>query len=474
MRAAAFVAVAGYLVALIAGPPGPHPWREFGLQVTALVLIAGYAVGRAVQDRDHRGWLTPLAGWMVFMAAGNALANGPEQGSGSAPTSLSTLVFLAAYPCALLAVLNVHRGRWGVPGIGQLIEAVVSTLAIAAVFASFILPSAVEATRGGAAALFLVLAFPVFDLTVAAVVVAVVALSGSRSERMSGWLALGLALFVSADWHYALGVARGDWESGHPVDAIWVLGCAAIGLLAATGPASRRTTDSWGVASLGISLVSATAAVAVLAVGTEAHLPRAGVLLAVACVVGALLRLLTAYVDMRALVGAHHQARTDELTGLANRRVLYEVLDAVLAPHAEPTALLLADLDRFKEINDRFGHEAGDQVLVAVADRLRAVMPPDSTLVRLGGDEFAAVVRLTAETAAVTLAVTFADAVAGLQTPGETVIGASVGVVDARSEPGLTRGELLRRADVAMYRAKNAGTTVHLFTSSGGAAVATT
>lgn len=468
LRITACVAVALYLVALLAGPRGPHPWRELGFQVTALGLIASYTAIRAVRDRENRGRLVPMAGWMVLMAAGNALANGPEAGSASGLTSLSTLVFICAYPFALAAVVQVHGGRWGVPGIGQLIEAVVSTLAIAAVFVSFILPPALETTRGGAASLFLVLAFPVFDLVVAASAVAAVALSSSRSEWMSGWLALGLALFVSADWHFALGVARGDWQTGQPVDAVWVLGCAVVGLMAAAGPAARRPTDGWGVASLGISLISAAAAVSVLAIGTETRLPRAGVLLAVACVVGALLRLLTAYLDMRALAGAHLEARTDELTGLANRRVLYEALDAVLEPGAAPAALFLADLNRFKQVNDRFGHEVGDRLLVAVADRLRAVMPPDSTLVRLGGDEFAAVVQVGTRTSAVALAREFADAVAGLDTPGDAVVGASVGVVETGSAPGLGRGELLRRADIAMYRAKHAGTVVHRFTAADG------
>jgi diguanylate cyclase len=463
VRVTALVVVAGYVVALLAGPSGTQLWREFGLQVTALSLITAHAVGRAVLDRANRRRLAPLAGWMGVMTLGNALANGPEAGAPPGPTSASTVVFALVFPFALVTVVRAHRGGWRPNGLGQLMEPLVSTLAIAAGFTSFLLPQAIEASDGDVLTVLTVLAFPLLDLVVVAVVVVAVARSGASPERMSGWLALGLLLFLSADWRYALGLARGDLGAGSPIDAMWVLGCAVVGLLAAAGPPSPRSTDTWGLASLGVCLISAGAAVSVLAIGTETPLPRAGVALAAACVVGALVRLLAAYLEMRGLAEAHRLARTDELTGLANRRVLHEVLDAVLLPGAEPAALLLADLDRFKEVNDTFGHEAGDRLLVAVADRLREVMPEGSTLVRLGGDEFAAVVRLTDATGGVQLARAFTEAVSTLDTPGDTVVGASVGVVETGRERGLTGGELMRRADVAMYRAKNARTTVHRY-----------
>ncbi len=453
-----------YLLALVVGPPGPHTWRDLGLQVPALGLIAAYAIRRAVLDQDNRRWLVPLALWMSCMAVGNLLAYGPERGAPPTPTSLSTLVFTLVGPAAMTTVVRSHRGPWRPHGFGQMIEPIVSTLAIAAVFTSFLLPeavAAVDAAGGSPRELAAVLVFPLLDLVAVALVTVEIAWSGAGAQqRISGWLALGLLAFLSADWAFALGLARGEYTAGGPFDGLWVLGCAAVGLMAAAGSPTRPSTDTWGIAALGVSLISAGAAVSVLAVGTQTHVPLPGVALAVACVAGALVRLLAAYVELRELVGAHELARTDELTGLGNRRHLYGELDARLAGGA-PHAVLISDLDAFKPVNDQFGHAAGDEVLVEVADRLRRTMPADSILTRLGGDEFAAVVALTDVTSPEELAWRFAAAVETIAVPGGLVIGASVGFAETTAFPGADRGELLRRADAAMYVAKTSGTTVH-------------
>src|SRR5664279_3031595 len=84
-----------------------------------------------------------------------------------------------------------------------------------------------------------------------------------------------------------------------------------------------------------------------------------------------------------------YEATHDSLTGLANRAQLYERIAAVLAHPAAQAAVLLLDLDRFKEVNDALGHDVGDRLLVIIADRLRSSLPPEATLARLGGDEFA-------------------------------------------------------------------------------------
>ena len=91
-----------------------------------------------------------------------------------------------------------------------------------------------------------------------------------------------------------------------------------------------------------------------------------------------------------ALADSRRQALTDELTGLPNRRSAYAELDARCEAGGAVTALMI-DLDRFKELNDTLGHHAGDDALVAVAQRLGRALGDDGTLSRLGGDEFAVV-----------------------------------------------------------------------------------
>lgn len=157
-----------------------------------------------------------------------------------------------------------------------------------------------------------------------------------------------------------------------------------------------------------------------------------------------------------------HQALHDSLTGVLNRYALLDRLAGALNRlWREPSyvAVLFCDLDGFKHMNDTLGHRAGDQMLINVSERLRAVISPQNTLARLGGDEFVMICE-------------------GLSTPGQaSVIGeriraamrapfpiedreygmtVSVGIA-ATTDPNTRAEDLLRRADLAMYRAKDAG-----------------
>lgn len=155
----------------------------------------------------------------------------------------------------------------------------------------------------------------------------------------------------------------------------------------------------------------------------------------------------------------------DVLTGLPNRALLFDRIEHALcaASRYERTlALLFIDLDGFKSINDRLGHEAGDQLLVAVAGRVSSVVRKADTVARLGGDEF---VVLCERTAGAGWSASAAERITGafsrpFPLRGERLrLTASVGVADAR--PGDTARDLLRRADLAMYAAKQMGPGRH-------------
>ena len=158
------------------------------------------------------------------------------------------------------------------------------------------------------------------------------------------------------------------------------------------------------------------------------------------------------------------QALHDALTGLPNRAQLDEVVRTeVAAAHAEGhrLALLMMDLDQFKEVNDALGHGVGDRLLVAIAARLRSLLGPSTFVARLGGDEFAIVMggpqveeeaaRSTAEVVAASLRAPFTVDDLRLQT------NVSIGIALVPDHAGDTE-ELVRRADVAMYMAKRSGT----------------
>ena len=145
----------------------------------------------------------------------------------------------------------------------------------------------------------------------------------------------------------------------------------------------------------------------------------------------------------------------DPLTGLANRSMFQERIDHAFRVSERGVAVLWIDLDHFKEVNDIFGHDVGDEMLIAVADRLRDVVRDSDDIARMGGDEFAVVLPNVVEQEAQLVA----DRVLAALTDRDAFrlqVGASVGVGWQRNATGDGR-VLIRRADQAMYRAKAAG-----------------
>lgn len=156
-------------------------------------------------------------------------------------------------------------------------------------------------------------------------------------------------------------------------------------------------------------------------------------------------------------------AHYDHLTQLANRTLLQERLQKALAG-GKPAAVILVDLDGFKEVNDSAGHHAGDQVLVQVGERLHSVLPDGATLARLGGDEFAICVEMgecpiiTPLVQRVQSRIAEPFSVGG----GTTFLGASIGVALAPAH-GADAEELMINADLAMYEAKKDRSTTARF-----------
>ncbi|MEO6015304.1 MAG: diguanylate cyclase [Devosia sp.] len=192
-------------------------------------------------------------------------------------------------------------------------------------------------------------------------------------------------------------------------------------------------------------------------------LPASLGLLGVVCmVIGTLLFFLarsTAALE-RARADALHRATHDPLTGLANRALFNETLQRSRLP----LALLALDLDRFKEVNDTLGHEAGDELLQQVADRLNAIVGDLGTVARIGGDEFMVLVSGVKEPPILAdLATRIVAAIAEPFRLGRDTanIGISVGIATAITDQ---RDDLVSRADFALYDAKESGrNTYRLF-----------
>jgi diguanylate cyclase (GGDEF)-like protein/PAS domain S-box-containing protein len=153
-----------------------------------------------------------------------------------------------------------------------------------------------------------------------------------------------------------------------------------------------------------------------------------------------------------------HQANHDPLTGLPNRTLLAQYVADRFVSGTSGMACLFLDLDNFKVVNDSLGHTAGDELLVEVADRLRATVRPGDLVARFGGDEFVVVCQNVDEDAAVALAGRVSAALATPMRLGGVDIRpyASVGVTVQTGEHGSAE-ELIRDCDIAMYQAKAGG-----------------
>ncbi|WP_089158110.1 GGDEF domain-containing protein [Micromonospora sp. NBS 11-29] len=161
------------------------------------------------------------------------------------------------------------------------------------------------------------------------------------------------------------------------------------------------------------------------------------------------------------LAAERHAASHDPLTGLPNRRAFFRLAAALLTdPAGQPLVAVVLDLDGFKQINDRYGHAAGDQVLVSVAQRL-AAFAGNNLVARLGGDEFAGLlVSPAADRRWIDHATRrlYEALAAPIPLGGRTIrVTASIGLAPVHSPTQLT--DALCRADAAMYEAKTLSST---------------
>ena len=395
--------------------------------------------------------------------------------------SAADLLYLTFYPLLYAAVVLLARARVRAFRASVVLDGVVAGLGAAALALAVVLAPVLRVTDGDLDVVLVNLAYPVADLLLLVLLGGVWAMLGLHADRSLLWLGAGLALYLAADVGFLLADSAGTYGGGGFVDLGWLLGVAALALGVRRGtpppdlpPAEEEADEArvgWRV--LALPVAAHAASLVLLGVGWGERLPVAAGACGVGCALFASVRAVLTFYEIRDLPHVRRQARTDELTGLANRRALYERCDALLAPgRSEPVALLLLDLDGFKEVNDSLGHSAGDSLLRAVAARLAEGVRPGDLLARLGGDEFALLLPGTGASGGMEVA---ADVLARLEAPFgvEAVtlhVRASAGLATG-PEPAGSRAELLRGADVAMYEAKHGGGGVSLFvrSASGGA-----
>jgi diguanylate cyclase len=461
------------------------PASDLGAVISAVLGTAlALLTARRLRTRARRAWLLLGTGTLLW-ALGEAIYSWydllrhdgvPSPG----PADVAYLLGYVLIGAALLVLPSApsrsfSRFRWVLDGL----------LLIGALFIvswMIVLRPSLQAVGGGDLATLLVgLAYPVGD-----VILVVLGLSALSRARLGGQLAVQLlvaaVLFsgVADTASLVLGL-NGSYLDGSPIDLSWVLGYLLIGIAGLAYDADvvpDSEVPLRGAALAGPYL--AFAATMPFLVWQRWHTGRLDPVIlgvTVACTVGMCLRQWLTSRDNAALTAAltGRQAQLvslafhDPLTRLPNRALLHDRIDAGLAGDTpQITAVLLLDLDGFKEVNDTYGHAAGDELLITVAGRVQDCVRSQDTVARMGGDEFAVVLAGQPTTTAPESGTPFAVAErlcvelsgAYVFAFGEVYVSASIGValVDG-STSGRPRAtaDLLRNADLAMYRAKRNG-----------------
>ena len=393
------------------------------------------------------------------------------------PADAGSVLFYALMAAALIvAVRREARGSasslwWG---------AVVGSLGAAAVLAVVLEP--LLAPAGAIPRSFATLALAAYPLCDMLLVVAVVGVSALRAVRIGsrwGLLVAGLIAFAATDVIYSLKMSAGTFVYGTPSDSGWGVGIALIALWVDSAARDRRgvkTRAGGGVMSLAVSSGATLAGLWVLLLNNWVPVSTIALTLATVTLLAAgarselAFRLLARLADQRRLA-----ASTDELTGLPNRRALTAEGQARIAARPERRqALLVLDVDKFKEVNDSLGHLAGDEVLVRLGARLREQLCDGDLLARLGSDEFAVLLDDAGREEAVDVAVRLRAALDEPFALQYISLHSSVSIgIALYPDVGSDMQALLSKADMATYKAKTSLAGHHAYSSADDADVVT-
>ena len=455
-----------YLLAFPVRTPAVEHLLDAWVFHIALAAACVLTVLRTVLRRTERLAWGLLAGGMTSWLAGDLYWFAVQRPLGAdAPSPApSDLLYFGLYPCAVAALVLLisrhtshSRTLW--------LDGLVAGLGASAVGSLWF--QATTGTGGSATAVLIALAFPIADLVLLGLTLAALAAQGWRVPAR-WWLAsAGVALLVVADANFLLKSAAGTYETGSPGDAGWVLGFALFAL-AAWQPSSTPAPAPSGRPALLVPILVTALSVALLVARTDRPVPPLAVALAAAALVVSAARIALAFRELQLLVESRRLSLIDELTGLGNRRLLLDRLSTALRERrsGEGLAVLLLDLDRFKEVNDALGHHVGDELLRRIGPRIAGALRDGDLLTRLGGDEFALLLSPGSDSA-------YASVVAGrirdaLRAPFrlddvELHLSASVGIAVC-PDHALTASGLLQCADVAMYDAKRSRAGFRLYT----------
>ena len=366
-------------------------WVYPGLFVAPGVLC----VARAVRVRRDRAAWALLGAALLAWAAGElywTIAIGDAVPPALTPADA---LWLAFYPACLAGIVLLVVGRVRRLHAGVALDGVIGALGMTAVGAALVF-GAIVAERSLYPEDFAMDAATFFgDLALIGVTIAALTVTGWRPGRGLGLVAAGLVLGAIVDGFFVWQGATGYAMSTTLVATLWPAAAVLVGVAAWQPPSDIVVARNEGWRSVVLPPVFAAAALVLLVVHVAIGLNALAVALAVATLATVIVRMaLTVAQHMRLLTTSRSQALTDALTGLGNRRRLLADLEdqLLIATEESPRALLLFDLDGFKQYNDWHGHPAGDTLLRRLGERLANAVGDHAIAYRLGGDEFCVIV----------------------------------------------------------------------------------
>ncbi|MCD5352996.1 GGDEF domain-containing protein [Kineosporia mesophila] len=408
----------------------------------------------------HLGCLTWLAAWALFVYY---RIHDPQMFP-----SPGDAVFVVAYVPLVVGVLMLNRQRSGRLAFGPLLDASIVTVSAGVLTVAFIVLPTVRNTGMTVTARLFGSVYPLLDVLLLFLVAQMLVVRATR-DPARWWLTAGIVTTLVADILQNVIVLRGGHDFPGWMFVLWALLFVGIGVAAdcagqearkvtAPGPVSAAEADAGGGLTVArLVVLTATAGLPSLVLlltsrnradSYEGYLSAGSLLLLVMVTfrIWDLLRVLK-----RQAVRLSEVARTDPLTGVANRRSWdFELARGLAAATRTGPVLLtgLLDLDHFKKYNDEHGHQAGDDLLREAAQTWRRALGTDGYIARWGGEEFAILVRCDDEADGL-LAI---DALRGIVPSGQTC---SIGA--ARWDGQEDAEALLHRVDEALYEAKHAG-----------------
>lgn len=452
----------------------------------AVAGLACFGARRRADVRSGRAWLLLGLSCVSWAAGGAAWTVYEVYLRRDVPfPSLPDAGYLLSVPLGVAALLMFPGVRVvGAVRLRPIVDGLIAAAALLFLSWTTVLGPAFHASTGSLFSQTIALAYPGSDVLMVTMALHTLARARGRQRSTMALVAAGLLIIALADSAFAWFTAHGDYASGNLFDAGYVAGflliaVAAFRVATTLSPVAGAAAEPAPPSRLALVLpyvppLLSLPWIVALQVGHHPIDPVA-VDIVVFLIGAVLLRQLLSLRANVALSRQLHDSNTtlrqrevdlefqafhDPLTGLANRKLLIDRANHILARARRPgqVIMLLADLDDFKAVNDTLGHQAGDALLVSLADRLRAVVRPEDTVARLGGDEFAV---LLDDVNTLTDARLVADRIGdALLRPFDlsgipTVIGASIGIATVGT--GSTSETLLREADIAMYAAKNGG-----------------